>query len=550
MKNTSYSFAVFSMFFIACTTMFPGSSQQAKNDITPPERTLTLIDSVTIRNHLAFLSDDRTEGRAPGSRGEQIAVTYIAEEMRKAGLEPAGEDGTFFQEVPLRIAAPRPQGPLVFRGEGGGRIALQYMEDFIAGSDLEQQRITTRGELVFAGFGVNAPDYDWNDFEGVDVEGKILVVFVNDPPAPEYEPNLFRGDTLTYYGRWTYKYEEARRQGAKGVLLIHTDETAGYPFSVLQNSSGRAEIQLQDVPENALEFRGWITRSAAERLAEMTGSTLETWYDEASKRGFRPRPLSVEMSYDVIYQTGTVRGINVLGKISGRERPDEAIVYTAHHDHLGVGVPDSTGDAIYNGALDNASGVAMMLAVARAFGEVPPVERSVVFASVTAEESGLLGAEYYVRYPSVPISGTIANINLDSGNIFGRAKDIIGNGAERSDILAHFVESASAEGMTVTPNSNPGGFYRSDQLAFARQGVPAVYINTGRSFVGQPDGYWNEMQQRAGRNYHQPGDEFDPSWPMGGLVQQARVAFRLGYRLANSDVVLKWNPGEAFANAR
>lgn len=514
------------------------------------EAALASIDSVLIRTHLATLSDDRMEGRAPGTRGEQLAVAYIAEEMKKAGLKPAGENGTFFQAVPLRAASPRPRGPLAFRRSGETLLELAYMNDFIAGTDLESERVSTTGELVFVGFGIDAPDYNWNDFEGVDVSGKILVSFVNDPPATPEEPGLFQGDTLTYYGRWTYKYEEARRKGARGVLLIHTDETAGYPFSVLQNSMGYRQIQLVDVPEGALEFTGWMTRDAAQRLAEQLGSNVEEWYQEASRRGFRARPLGVEMAFDVDYVNERFDGINVLGKIEGQVRPEEGIVYSAHHDHLGVGLPDSTGDRIYNGALDNASGVAMMLAVAKAFGAASAPERTVIFASVTAEESGLLGAEYYVRKPVIPAEKTIANINLDSGNIFGTAKDIIGNGAERSEIMTYLQEAAAAEGMTVTPNTNPGGFYRSDQLAFARAGIPAVYINTGRSFLNQPDDYFSKAAGAYGRFYHQQGDEFDPTWPMSGLVQQARVAFRMGYQIANTDHILQWNPGEAFGAVR
>ena len=514
---------------------------------------LAPIDSATVRAHLEFLSSDRLEGRAPGTPGESLAVDYIAEQMKASGLVGAASDGSFFQPVPLLGATPKPQQPLTFTGNGD-TLRLQFIDDYIASTDLEASDVQTEGDLVFVGYGIEAPAFDWDDYAGMDVRGKILVMLVNDPPATGDEPALFQGDTLTYYGRWTYKYEEARRRGAKGALLIHTDEMAGYPFTVLSGSAAGEQIRLATPPENPLELSGWITRTSAERLAEMAGTTLDAWLDTARQRDFTPQPLAVTASAAIDYDVRRFSGTNVLGKVPGAASPEEAVVYTAHHDHMGIGVPDATGDAIYNGSLDNASGVAMLLTLAKAFGqaEAPPA-RTVLFASVTAEESGLLGAEHYVRHPAIPMDQTIANINMDFANVFGETDDIVGMGAEKSEMADLLGDAAAQEALTVTPDPRPnqGLFFRSDQLAFARMGVPAVFLGTGRTFKGQPESYYNDVVGRYNQErYHQPSDEFDPAWPMSGLLQQMRVAARLGYRLAYTDVRPRWNEGEAFAARR
>ena len=517
------------------------------------EAFLAPIDSATVRAHLEFLSSDRLEGRAPGTPGESLAIDYIAEQMKAAGLVGAAGDGSFFQTVPLLGATPKPQQPLTLAGEGD-TLRLGFIEDYIAATDLESTDVQTEGELVFVGYGIEAPAFDWDDYKGTDVQDKILVMLVNDPPATGDEPALFQADTLTYYGRWTYKYEEARRRGAKGALLIHTDEMAGYPFTVLSGSAASEQIRLATPPENPLELSGWITQTSAERLAEMAGTTLDAWLDAARQRDFTPQPLPVTASAAIVYDVRRFSGTNVLGKIPGTAEPEEAVVYTAHHDHMGIGVPDSTGDAIYNGSLDNASGVAMLLTLAKAFGqaEAQPA-RTALFASVTAEESGLLGAEYYVRHPAIPMDQTIANINMDFANVFGETEDIVGMGAEKSEMAGLLEDAAAQEAMTVTPDPRPnqGLFFRSDQLAFARMGVPAVFLGTGRTFKDRPESYYSDVVGRYNQErYHQPSDEFDPAWPMSGLLQQMRVAARLGHHLAYTDVRPAWNEGEAFAAQR
>lgn len=519
-----------------------------------PDAVLAAIDTTSLRAHIEYLSSDELEGRGTGTPGEEQTVAYIAGHMQEAGLEPAGEDGTFFQAVPLLGSTPTPRGPLTFTHESGEAIELDFVEDYIVSTDLEATEVETSGELVFVGYGIDAPGYDWNSFKDVDVTGKILVSFVNDPIATEEDPNLFQGDTLTYYGRWTYKQEEARRRGAKGVLLIHTIQTAGYPFTVLSGTASGEQIQLATPPENPLEMKGWITRERAEQLAQMVGSTLDEWFFQANERDFQPVELPITASVAVDYAVRTFEGTNVVGKIPGTARPDESVIYTAHHDHLGIGEPDNTGDRIYNGAVDNASGVAMLLDLVSAFSEAPtPPERTIIFLSVSAEESGLLGAQYYARHPHLPLGRAVGNINVDSGNVLGETGDIVGIGAEKSEMMELLRAAAAEESMSVTPDPQPnqGLFFRSDQLAFARAGVPAVFVNTGTDYLGQPAEYSDQVKgEYRAQRYHQPSDEYDPLWPLTGLVQQTRVAARLGYQLAYSDLDLQWNEGEAFAQAR
>lgn len=522
-----------------------------------PEAAFAAIDSTAIRHHIAILSADEMEGRATGTPGEERAVRYIAEQMEAIGLVGAAEDGSFFQPVPLLGSTPVEVSPLTFTAEDGTTASFSFDEDFVASTDLDAASAQLDGGLVFVGYGITNPGYDWDDFKDVDVSGKVLVGFVNDPPATPEEPDLFQADTLTYNGRWTYKYEEARRRGAQGMLLIHTNETAGYPFQVLQAGARGEQIQLATPPENPMQLKGWITQPVAERLAEMSGTTLDAWFEAAASRDFRPVELPVNVALSATFETRRFEGTNVLGKLEGATHPDEVVVYTAHHDHLGKDdeLIAAGEDGIYNGAVDNASGVAMLLAIAEAFAALDESPaRTVLFVTVTAEESGLLGAAHYAAHPVFPLARTVANINVDSGNLYGETDDIVGIGAERSEMLGLLREAAAAEGMTVTPDPQPnqGLFFRSDQLAFARGGVPAIFINTGRQFRGREAGWADSVfaAYRAER-YHQPGDELRDDMLFGGLLQQTRVAFRLGHRLA-TDPALRpaWKPSEAFAETR
>ena len=514
---------------------------------------LNSIDSVTVRTHLKTLSSDMMEGRGTGTEGEKRAVHYISDQFKALGLAPGAKDGSWFQEVPLLGSTPTVVKPLTFEGPNGA-FSGEFGTAFTASTDLASERVATSGELVFVGYGISASGSNWDDFKGIDVRGKILVSFVNDPPPTSEEPSRFKGDTLTYFGRWTYKQEEARRKGAKGILLIHTTPTASYPFAVVGNGAAREQIQFATPPLNSLELKSWISQEMGEKLAIASGSTLEQWFIEAADRNFRPRVLPVSVTAEMKYALRYFSGTNVVALLPGTEKPNEAILFTSHHDHLGVGKPDKKGDAIYNGAVDNASGVAMLLTMAKALKQAAnPPKRSVLFLSVTAEESGLLGSAYYAANPTFPMNKIVANLNVDSGNVHGRTTDISGIGAETSQMLHLLRDAAKAEGMTVSPDPNPnaGLFFRSDQLSFARVGVPAFFLNSGKNFIGRSQGFAQQAEaEYTALRYHQPADEFDPKWAMGGMVQQMRVCLRLGYTLAMDGSWPQWKPGAEFEAAR
>jgi hypothetical protein len=514
------------------------------------------IDSVAIRRHIETLSSDEFEGRGTGTRGEELTVQYIRNEMQRIGLEGGMPDGSFSQLVPLIGSTATSIGNLTLTPQDGEARSFTFVDEFIASTDHDATSASIDGERVFVGYGIVSDAYDWDDYKDVDVTGKILIGFVNDPPATAEDPNLFQGDTLTYTGRWTYKYEEARRRGAAGMFLIHTDEMAGYPFTVLSNGARGEQIRLAETDEAPLDLKGWITEPTARTLAEMSGTTLDAWMEEVQTREFQPQELPVTAALEMEFETRRFTGTNVIGKITGNERPNEAIIYTAHHDHLGIDEEAQARgeDGIYSGATDNASGVAMVLAVAEAFSRMESrPARSVVFMTLTAEESGLLGSQYYAENPAFPMAHTIANINLDSGNLFGRTRDIVGIGAERSDMEILLRQAAAEEDMTVSPDVQPGQglFYRSDQLHFARRGVPAIFVNTGSQFIDQDEGYAARvMGEYRQTRYHQPSDTLAADTPLGGLIQQTRVALRLGHRLATTDIRPQWKSGEDFGEAR
>ena len=521
----------------------------------PPEAALAAIDTVRLRRHIAVLASDDFGGRGTGTEGERKTVAYVTEQFRAAGLVGGMPDGSFTQDVPLRSVRVAETTPLTFRPDTGAPASFRPVEDMALTTDTVGEAAALDGaDLVFVGYGITNPAERWDDYAGVDVRGKVVVAFVNDPPATPEEPALFQADTMTYNGRWTYKYEEARRRGARGALLIHTDETAGYPFGVIADDALGAHPSGAEPPEGALAVRGWVSERAGRALAEMAGASLEEWFERAGTRGFRAVELPVVADVSMqIEQTADLVGQNVVAKLPGRS--PEAVVYGAHHDHLGTddALVAAGQDGVYNGAVDNASGVAMMIELARAFAASGEIDRTVYFVTFTAEEAGLLGSGYFAEHPPVPLSQVVANVNVDSGNLYGETDDVVGIGSERSDLAGLLAAAAGAEGMTVTPDNAPGQglFYRSDQLAFARGGVPAVFLGTGDSFRGRPAGYGQAVRDayRAER-YHQPGDELTDDLSMGGVLQQTRVAFRLGYALAASGLAPQWRPGEAFAETR
>jgi Zn-dependent M28 family amino/carboxypeptidase len=508
------------------------------------------IRRFSIRAHLKFLADDLLEGRSPGSRGGDLAAKYIAAQFESFGLEPAVGDTSYFQPVQLVGMNPDPQ--LTFYTKTG-RLRPAYRKDFVAWTQMERGSVQLpRSEVVFMGYGIVAPEYDWNDYEGVDVEGKVLLISPNEPPSED--ENFFDGKALTYYGRWTYKFEEAARRGAVGVVLIHTTEKAGYGWQVVEGSWSGEQFYLggQDASKQ-LRLESWITEELASRLLEDAGYSLADLLDQAGQRGFRPIPLNFQVESRI---SNTIRHIvssNVVGRVPGGDLADEYILYTSHYDHIGLD-PTKSGDNIFNGAVDNASGTAGLIELARAFSEAQPrPRRSILIAAVTAEEAGLLGSKWYAQHPVVPLEKTAANVNIDGLNVWGETKDIIPLGADRSTIWPVVERVAREMGMELSPDPMPeqGFFFRSDQFSLVKVGVPAVYFDAGQKYVGQPEDYGRKLAEDYIKNrYHRPSDEYNPAWTLEGAEQMVRFAFRTGYYLANLEEMPVWNEGEAFKRIR
>jgi Zn-dependent M28 family amino/carboxypeptidase len=521
------------------------------------------IEESVLRAHVKFLADDLLEGRGPGSRGGMLAAKYIAAEFESLNLEPASADRSYFQQVQMIGTKTDPSTSLVVKssaGEGGKsseQIAeFKFGDEFVCGTDLEQNEIPIFGEIVFVGYGIQSPENRWDDFKGVDLRGKVLMIMVNDPPASSSEPNLFGGRGLTYYGRWTYKYEQAARLGAAGVILIHTNESAGYGWSVVRNSwSGERFGLLPDGKSPALRLKSWVTDEVAQKIVQMGGHNLNQLRQTAASRNFRPVILNARVEMVLRTQVQRMTSPNVVAIYGGIDPTlkNEYLIYSAHWDHLGMR-PDQTGDNIYNGAADNATGIAGLLAIAKAYTSlgIKP-KRSILFIATTAEEQGLLGAEYYIKNPLVPIAQTAANINVDLMNVHGVTTDITPMGAERSTIGSTIEEVAKENQLIVSPDAHPeqGYFYRSDHFPFAKAGIPAVNFEPGTKFVGHSNKWADEQIQDYRRNrYHQPSDEYSPNWNFSGMVQQSRLAFQLGLRLANSNEMPQWNKGDEFESAR
>ncbi len=523
-----------------------------------------LFSEDELRDTLKFLSDDGFQGRAPGSPGGELAAKYLALRLKAAGVKP-GNNGSYFQPVPLIGLSPNPNTKLeLIRNNNGKTTSLDFGSDFVALTDAQKEDTSVEGELVFVGYGVDAPEQNWNDYKGnpEDFRGKILVVLVNDPPATKNEPDLFGGRALTYYGRWSYKYEEAARKGAKGVILVHTDESAGYGWNVVENSFGGTErfsiVRKANDDTPFLQMQSWIRAEALNSFLNQNGFELGDLIDKAAKRDFEPIKLGGQAKIDLKSKLRRVDSRNVVGVIEGRdpELKDQTVVYTGHWDHLGVGKPDENGDTIYNGARDNASGISQILALADAFAKLKPEKmprRTQVFLFTTAEEQGLLGSEYYARNPIYPIEKTAANINIDGGNLFGKTSDFGALGAERSN-LGDFVNQALNErGMTFTPDGHPeqGYFFRSDHFPFAKAGVPALSIATGGNFIGKPAGFAAKINDAYSKNdYHQQSDEFRESWVYDGMTQMLDIVMDIGLQVSNADEMPKYNPKDEFAGVR
>ena len=523
-------------------------------DTSSPEQVATMeITADLMRDYVRELADDKYEGRGPGSRGDAAARAYLIGEMQALGLEPGAADGGWEQPFDLvGVTAEQPDN-WTFSSESDA-LTLEQWDDFIVSSGVQAARAEVRdAEVVFVGYGIQAPEYDWDDFKNHDLNGKVVMIMNNDP---DWDPDLFGGETRLWYGRWDYKYLSAARQGAVGAIIIHTQPSAGYPFQVVQTSWTGEQFELPAGDEPRLQAATWVTEDAARALIEINGFDLDELREAADNRDFRPVPLGITTSISFDVSLNRVQSANVLGLLPGSDPAlkDEVVIYTAHHDHLGIGTPNEAGDEIYNGAMDNASGVAQVLAIARALKALPEApRRSVLFALVGAEEQGLLGSKYYAENPTFRPGKIAANLNYDGGNIWGHTHDVTYIGLGKSSIDSIVTAIAEEQGRVVKPDqfSDRGYFYRSDQFSFAKIGVPAMYLDTGTDFVDRPPEWGREqVNHYTDVNYHQPTDEYDDSWNFDGMIDDALLGFWAGLAIANADEMPRWEEGDEFEAMR
>jgi Zn-dependent M28 family amino/carboxypeptidase len=525
---------------------------KSRDNVAPAVNSINTED---LKKYISVLASDDFGGRAPATEGERKTINYLAEEFGKLGLKPAN-NGSWFQEVSmLKITAD--QNMQLDLSGGKSKLNLKFKDDFIGGSPMTSNEINIdKSDMIFVGYGINAPEWNWNDYDGIDVKGKTVVIMVNDPGYATADSALFTGRSMTYYGRWTYKYEEAARQGAKAALIIHETGAAGYPWAVVQNSWSGPQFYLEDNDfiHSDLRLKGWVTGETARKIFEASGKDFEKLTAEASKRGFRAMPLGLKLSTRFGNQVENVKSNNVAALWPGDDRKDEYVIYTAHWDHFGIN-PTFSGDSILNGAVDNATGVAALLEIAKAFTSLPESQsRSILFLSVTGEEQGLLGSEYYANHPIFPLAKTVADINMDALNIFGPAKDmtIIGYGNSELDSYAEEVLKKYNRYAIPDPTPEKGGYFRSDHFSLARKGLPSLYLSRGVDNVehGKEWGL-KQSEQWIQENYHKPSDNYEPDkWNFDGMTDDIKVYFETGYRLSMTDAFPGWKAGFPFKSLR
>ncbi|MGZ3763592.1 MAG: M28 family metallopeptidase [Mucilaginibacter sp.] len=512
------------------------------------------ITADEIKSHIAVLANDSLLGRKPFTAGEPKAIGYISQQFKKLGLEP-GNNGSYFQEVPMVEITGSPSATMEISG-GKSTFTINNVTDFVASTRQELSEVELKNSpLVFAGYGVVAPEYHWNDYAGLDVKGKTVIVLVNDPGFKSGDSKLFKGDTMTYYGRWTYKYEEAARQGAAGVIIVHQTAPASYPWSVVSSSFTGAKLYLQqsDKHLNRCKVEGWITEDAAKKLLGAAGVTGDIRM-LARKKDFKAISLHMNASLVIHNKLKYSTSHNVIATLKGSTNPGEYIVYTAHWDHLGVGKPDAKGDSIYNGAVDNADGVAALISMGKAFAEAKEKpQRSIIFLAVTAEEQGLLGSEYYATHPLYPLNKTIANLNMDALGSYGETKDFAITGKGQNDLDDYVLKYANNDDKIVVGDRNPGagGYYRSDHFNFAKVGVPALDMNNGDiSLAHGADWGKKQQQEYTAHHYHQASDNYTPDMDASGMAQVANLLFNVGYQLSNEKTYPGWKDGSEFKVVR
>jgi len=512
------------------------------------------ITATEIDGDLRFLSSDLLEGRAPATRADKITTEYLADQLRSAGVEP-GVNGSYFQTVPIDVVKADPASIKV-NATGKSTMTLRSPVDVVVFAGSAVEKSSASGELVYVGYGASAPEYKWDDYKGMDLKGKILLVLVNDPPASAAEPKLFGGKAMTYYGRWTYKYEEAERRGAAGVLIVHTTEAASYPWHTVVGSwSGEQRMLPRDASSAPRRSaRGWITDSAATELLKQAGLDMATLRKDAESRDFKPVSTGINIDFSARNTVSHLSSANVIGVVRGHDSKlkNEYVAISAHWDHLGIGVPVN-GDSIYNGAADNGSGVASVLAIARAAAKMPTTRRSLIFLFVTAEESGLLGSQYYGEHPTVPSASIVADLNLDVVTVLGRVRDLDVMGDSKSTLGPMLASMVRSQGMRLSPDAHPeaGHFYRSDHFSFAKVGIPSVSIGAGDDYVGKPKDFGEKANTDYNEHrYHQPADAYSPDFDLSGAAQISNIVLKFARTLANSPVTPTWNADAEFKAAR
>ena len=547
MKKTCLFSACALLFFVSC-------KQGAKTTaITADSLAIKAINDSSLTQYLSVIAADSLQGRKPFTQGETKTINYLKAQFERLGLAP-GNGKSYFQEVPMVEIKSIPEDKMVLKGKTAS-LTLNYLTDFVAGTRRVQEEVgISNSPLVFAGYGIVAPEYGWNDYAGLDVKGKTVVVLINDPGFAD--STLFKGKNMTYYGRWTYKFEEAARQGAAGIIIVHDTEPAAYPWTVVRSGWSKSKLNLQSADNgmNRAVVEGWITLDKARQLFALDGKSFDQLAVNARKKGFKAVDLNVTTSLKVKNTIKKSVTYNVLATIPGNKRKDEAIIYSAHWDHLGIG-EKVKGDSIYNGAVDNATGVASLFEIASAFKKLPKnPERTILFISYTAEEQGLLGSEFYAKHPVFPLAKTVANINMDMMGIAGKTKDIVVYGFGQSELEDYAAEAAKKQGRVIVPDPVPssGLYYRSDHFNLAKVGVPALFTGSGVDNVkhGREWGL-KQVADFTKMRYHSPQDNFDAkTWDLSGIVADVRMLFDLGYRLSNEDTFPKWKTGSEFKAIR
>ena len=520
----------------------PGAAYAALETITPDH----------IRWHVRYLSHDLLEGRGTGQRGGDLAAEYIATQFAEYGLKPAGDHGSYMQKVPLVGITTLPETQFSLVPKQGEPMNLKPLDEYVAFDQTQQPQSEVDADIVFVGYGIEAPEYNWDDYKGVDVRGKVLLMLVNEPPSDD--PKFFKGKALTYYGRWTYKYEEAARKGAVGVMLVHQTAMASYPWEVVRNSNSGEKSALK-VDGSALKVASWIHYDVAAKLASASGMNLEKMMHDAQSRDFHPANLGAKLKAHMVSKLRNFESNNVVAMLPGSDHTlaDEAIIYTAHYDHFGIR-PDMTGDNIFNGAEDNATGCGVVLELARAFaGAASRPRRSIIFAAVTAEEQGLLGSQYLGKHPPVPAGKISLDLNYDDLPPLGAPEEVEVSGAERTTFYPSVEAMAKEFRLAIRPDAQPqaGHFYRSDHFSFARVGVPAFSIGEGVKYKGHTEA-WGMQQANdyVEKRYHQPSDEYHPEMDFTGDSAMARFGFALGWDAASLPKLIGWQKGDEFEAAR